>query len=43
LKPPRREQTQLVDDAADILASMIKTRRTIHETNFLAQQVNKFY
>ncbi|CAF0974361.1 unnamed protein product [Rotaria sp. Silwood1] len=37
-KLTRHEQNQLIDDAADILASMVKSRRSIYETSLLEQQ-----
>lgn len=36
-KLTRHEQNQLIDDTADILASMVKSRRGINETNLLTQ------
>ncbi|CAF0743262.1 unnamed protein product [Rotaria sordida] len=42
-KLTRHEQDQLIDDTADILASMVKSRRSIHETNLLGQQTPTIY
>jgi hypothetical protein len=38
-KSLRRTREQLVDDTADILATMVKTRQSIYQTNYLSQQV----
>ena len=42
LKSSRQQQNHLVDNAADILASMIKTRRSMYEKYLLSQQVKPF-
>ena len=39
LKTSRREQDQIIDDTANILASMVKTRRSIYEKYILSQRV----
>ncbi len=38
-KPSQRARDQLVDDTADILSTMFKTRRAVYQTNYLSQQV----
>jgi hypothetical protein len=38
-KLTRHEHDQLIDDTADILATMVKSRRSIQEPNILTQQV----
>ncbi|CAF3728879.1 unnamed protein product [Rotaria magnacalcarata] len=43
LKLTRHEQDQLVDDAADILASLVKSRRSTNETNTLIQPTPALY
>lgn len=39
LKLTRHTKDQLVDDAANLLANMVKTRQTIHETTSSIRQV----
>ncbi|UJR25103.1 hypothetical protein I4U23_006463 [Adineta vaga] len=42
-KLSRTQQNQLVDDTANILATMVKTRRSIYETNLSLQQTPHLY
>jgi hypothetical protein len=41
-KITRHEQDQLIDDTADILATMVKSRRAVQEPTVLTPQVNTY-